>query len=243
MPELVTVVPDETIFSDHINDLRDRTVQRYSDATERGSLHGSPVAGDLSYLESDDGVYVWSGTAWVAPVGPMGITTPRIVDGAVTTAKLVNASVTAAKLYGSSVAAFEIEAHSTSVAAISLTTTRTNKHGIGLTIPADWNTYNVHALANGTFHSDQGSLLHWFGEVAVVYGDGTGPGDDVGVEYRFSGLEQSSDLYHPYSVQHFANGLTETGAITIGLFAWENNSASATSLETRSLYARARRTS
>lgn len=71
MPEIPDVVTLTTISSDWGNDIRDRTVQRYSSVSNRSSEHASPTAGDLSYLEDTGDVAVYHGGLWKVPV-PVG---------------------------------------------------------------------------------------------------------------------------------------------------------------------------
>lgn len=94
MPDVATLT---TISSDWGNDIRDRTIQRYSSVANRTSEHASPAEGDLSYLEDSNTVWVYNGTAWVQLV-PGPVATANIADVAVTTAKVADGAVTAAKL-------------------------------------------------------------------------------------------------------------------------------------------------
>lgn len=64
MPELVTVSPSEVITSDHTNDLRDRTAQRYDDLTTRGAENPSPTAGDLAFMQDTGDLDVYFSGAW-----------------------------------------------------------------------------------------------------------------------------------------------------------------------------------
>lgn len=72
MPEIADVVSSETATSEWANDIRDRTIQRYTDLAERTADHSSPEAGDLSYLASTGDLDVYHSGAWRhigAPVG------------------------------------------------------------------------------------------------------------------------------------------------------------------------------
>lgn len=64
MPEIPDVITSEVVASEWGNDIRDRTVQRYVDLTERTADHSSPVAGDLSYLASTGDVDIYHSAAW-----------------------------------------------------------------------------------------------------------------------------------------------------------------------------------
>ena len=64
MSELPAVAPGEVIASGHINDIADRTVQRYASATELAALNPTPVAGELAYIEDTFTTVQWVGTSW-----------------------------------------------------------------------------------------------------------------------------------------------------------------------------------
>lgn len=64
MPEIPDVVAGQFVESSWGNDIRDRTVQRYADATERDALNPLPVAGDLAYLQGPGLVTVYDGSTW-----------------------------------------------------------------------------------------------------------------------------------------------------------------------------------
>jgi hypothetical protein len=78
IPDVVAGTPVESNWG---NDIRDRTVQRYADATERDVLVPVPVPGALAYLENTGIVTIYNGTAW-ALLGPY--TPPLPVIGATT---------------------------------------------------------------------------------------------------------------------------------------------------------------
>lgn len=65
MAEIANVASGEDIESAWGNAIRDRTVQRYTSATERDSLNPGPVEGDLAYLEDVDTMQIYTGAAWV----------------------------------------------------------------------------------------------------------------------------------------------------------------------------------
>jgi microcystin-dependent protein len=75
MPEMVNVVPTDPIESEWGNDIRDRTVQRYTSSANRTSLHPAPTAGDLSYLADTGSVEVYHSGAWRAML-PAGVVIP-----------------------------------------------------------------------------------------------------------------------------------------------------------------------
>ena len=64
MPEISDVVAGETILVSWGNPIRDRTVQRYADVTQRDSLNPSPSIGDVAYITSDQALYIWQGNFW-----------------------------------------------------------------------------------------------------------------------------------------------------------------------------------
>lgn len=83
MPEIPDVIASETIASEWGNDIRDRTVQRYADSTERTADHSSPAVGDLSFIEATGDLDVYSSGAW------------RHVGGTPVGTVIMNASATA----------------------------------------------------------------------------------------------------------------------------------------------------
>jgi hypothetical protein len=64
MPEIPDVVVGETIVVAWGNPIRDRTVQRYTDAAQRDALNPTPTPGDLAYLTSTGEFSIWDGGAW-----------------------------------------------------------------------------------------------------------------------------------------------------------------------------------
>jgi hypothetical protein len=64
MPEIPDVVSGQPVASNWGNDIRDRTIQRYADSTERDLLTPFPVAGDMAFLEDTGAVEVFDGVAW-----------------------------------------------------------------------------------------------------------------------------------------------------------------------------------
>ena len=55
----------DPVASDCGNDIRDRTVQRYADATARDAAVPLPIAGDLAWLDSPGVLTVFDGTVWL----------------------------------------------------------------------------------------------------------------------------------------------------------------------------------
>ena len=64
MPEIPDVVAGTPVESNWGNDIRDRTVQRYADATARAAAVPVPVIGDLAVLEDSGALTMWDGSAW-----------------------------------------------------------------------------------------------------------------------------------------------------------------------------------
>lgn len=64
MAEIPDRVPGGVILASYANDIRDRAVMRYVDATARQASDPLPVDGQLSYLQSDDELYIHANGAW-----------------------------------------------------------------------------------------------------------------------------------------------------------------------------------
>lgn len=64
MPEMPDVIGGEVVTSEWGNDIRDRSIQRYTDAADRTAEHPTPVNGDLSFLNNTGKVYVYYSGAW-----------------------------------------------------------------------------------------------------------------------------------------------------------------------------------
>ena len=64
MPELPDVAPGEIIASAHINDIRDRTVQRYATDLERDTDNPTPTSGDVAWVEESNALQVFNGAVW-----------------------------------------------------------------------------------------------------------------------------------------------------------------------------------
>jgi len=75
MPEIPDVVPDEVIEVEWGNAIRDRTVQRYDNVTDRSSAHPNPTPGDLAYMRDSGDVLVYHSGAW-QPFLPPGAVIP-----------------------------------------------------------------------------------------------------------------------------------------------------------------------
>ena len=71
-PEMPDVVTGTTVESSWGNQIRDRTVQRYADSTERDALMQLPVAGDLAWLDNEDQLTVYTGTGWARLISSLG---------------------------------------------------------------------------------------------------------------------------------------------------------------------------
>ena len=65
MAEMDDVVALETIETGWGNDIRDRTLQRYDDETERDNLVPFPASGDLAWIADIQKIQVYDGTGWV----------------------------------------------------------------------------------------------------------------------------------------------------------------------------------
>ena len=70
MAEMDDVLSGETIESAWGNQIRDRTLQRYVNVTERDTLNPTPDAGDLAYITSINGIQFYDGVAWVVVLTP-----------------------------------------------------------------------------------------------------------------------------------------------------------------------------
>jgi hypothetical protein len=64
MPELPIVTPGEIITSDHINDIADRTIQRYANVSDLTAKNPTPVKGEAAYLEDSKAFTMFDGTDW-----------------------------------------------------------------------------------------------------------------------------------------------------------------------------------
>ena len=64
MSEVPDRIPGDLIVASYANTIRDRTVQRYVDDTERSVLNPVPELGDLSYVTSTLLMSIWDGTQW-----------------------------------------------------------------------------------------------------------------------------------------------------------------------------------
>lgn len=65
MPETPDVVPGTIILADQDNEIRDRTLQRYVDATRRATDAASPGDGEQSILTASFEYAIWTGTEWL----------------------------------------------------------------------------------------------------------------------------------------------------------------------------------
>lgn len=63
--ELDDVVPGEPVEAGWGNEVRDRILSRYADATERTAINPIPAAGDQSYLDDLSVTEYFDGNDWV----------------------------------------------------------------------------------------------------------------------------------------------------------------------------------
>lgn len=70
MPEIPNVVSGEPVESDWGNDIRNRAIMKYADATARDFSQPFPIEGELAWLDDPGGLTIWNGTAWVN-TGPL----------------------------------------------------------------------------------------------------------------------------------------------------------------------------
>lgn len=64
MPEIDDVVSGESVEAVWGNQMRDRSLQRYVDATERDVLNPTPEEGDLGYLQNVEEITFFDGVGW-----------------------------------------------------------------------------------------------------------------------------------------------------------------------------------
>ena len=145
MPELDDVVSGETIESAWGNDIRDRTLQRYVNSTERDTLNPSPSAGDLAYITATEIVQFFDGSGWVNMLDHgvlAGLadddhsqyhTDARALDW------LLSVEARASQWVGTGY--FPVQAGTVEATA-------------ALTIPGDWNSYEVMAWCSWTQNSN-----------------------------------------------------------------------------------------
>ena len=65
MSEIADRIPGEIIIASYSNTLRDRVVQRYTDATQRAAQSPVPGLGEVSYLTGSGQLQIFNGTSWV----------------------------------------------------------------------------------------------------------------------------------------------------------------------------------
>lgn len=65
MAEIPNVIPGEPIETNWGNEIRDRTLQRYQDITQRDLLIPIPIAGDLAYIIDDAQIQYYDGIEWL----------------------------------------------------------------------------------------------------------------------------------------------------------------------------------
>jgi hypothetical protein len=84
MPGRKVFVANDILTAADVNEfLANQAVMVFADATARTTAIPSPLEGMVTYLADSDGLFTWSGSAWVP-----AINTASLVDGNVTTAKL-----------------------------------------------------------------------------------------------------------------------------------------------------------
>ena len=64
MSELPDVAPGEIIASAHINDIADRTIQRYDNFGDLGVKNPTPVTGELAFTSDNSSVWLFAGGSW-----------------------------------------------------------------------------------------------------------------------------------------------------------------------------------
>jgi hypothetical protein len=214
MPEIPNVISNEVIASEWGNDIRDRTIQRYADAAARTAGHVAPVQGDLSYLNSTKGVYVYNGSTWVI----------LVPDGTITTAKIADDAVTIAKLDGAIMSDYETDVSNFDLTNPITTGSFANLVSMNLTIPAGWGSWKGYASASGTY-SKTGGNLDLRTTIDTV--------DGVAVNYNFT----PDGNNQPFAVQSYTGGRGGTGARAVHLMG--RTSTGTGTVDNVTLYARA----
>lgn len=64
MAEIPDRIPGEIIFASYANDIKQRSVQRYADPTQRDALNPLPENGAVAYILSVDEFQIFDGTSW-----------------------------------------------------------------------------------------------------------------------------------------------------------------------------------
>ena len=258
MAEIDDVQIGETIAVEWGNAIRDRTIQRYANATERDELHPNPTEGDLSYLEDTNSIEVYDGFAWVAGIPNQAVTTAKIADQAVTWAKIndgavtnskiadgavgtakiapnaVNApqlapeAVTFSRIAGDAISAFE-RSGATVETSVVVPSSVGNLATVTLNIPSSWSSWNCVAFAQATSAGAFSELRHVALRVRI---DGT---DGSLFDYQVPGGGAA------VAAASFRSGITTTGNRTIALRG--STLSGGVTLPTVFLYARAFRTS
>ena len=268
MPEINDVQIGETIAVEWGNAIRDRTIQRYANATERDELHPNPTEGDLSYLEDTNSIEVYDGFAWVAGIPNQAVTTPKIADqavtwakindGAVTNSKIADGAVGTAKIADSAVTEDKIAANAVTpgkLAPEAVTFSRIAGDAIaafersGATVATDVDVpSSIGNLATVTLNIPSS----WSSWECVAFAQATSAGAfselrHVGLRVRIDGTDGPLFDYHvpgggtAVAAAAFRSGITTTGNRTIALRG--NSLSGGVTLPTVFLYARAFRTS
>lgn len=71
--ELSDVATSDTIEAAHMNNVKNRTVMRYTNTADRTTKIPTPVEGDIAYMEDTDEVYYYDGSSW-DKLGPSDLT-------------------------------------------------------------------------------------------------------------------------------------------------------------------------
>ncbi len=77
MPEIPDRINGEIIEAAHINTNRDRTIQRYTSASNRDSLMPLPVTGDTGWLDDVNQLTIYDGSSWTVVSG-QGVYLPLV---------------------------------------------------------------------------------------------------------------------------------------------------------------------
>ncbi len=83
MPEIPDVIPGADVESTWGNDIRSRTLMRYTDQASLSASILTPDAGDFAYVIDESAVKVWTGAAWI-PVALPDVDGNLVVAGALT---------------------------------------------------------------------------------------------------------------------------------------------------------------
>ena len=93
MPEIPNVVPGEPVEADWGNDVRDRSVQRFADATARTASLPFPGIGQLTWLDDPGVVEYWDGGTWTSLADVDDLALKLNLSGGVMTGNIAGTSV------------------------------------------------------------------------------------------------------------------------------------------------------